>query len=157
MVTLIFPVVPLPTIAVILVGEFTTKDAADVPPKLTEVAPFKLIPVIDTVTPVAAEVGVNDVITGNGTNVNPARLSVPYGVTTFTFPVAPVPKTAFIVLGEITVNVFAATPPKLTAVAPERLFPEIVTVWPCPVEVGLNEVITGGPAKTNPVALSLPY
>ena len=48
MVTLIFPVVPLPTIAVILVGEFTTKDAADVPPKLTEVAPFKLIPVIST-------------------------------------------------------------------------------------------------------------
>ena len=42
------PVAPLPTVAVIWVGEFTMKLAADVPPKLTALAPVKFVPAIMT-------------------------------------------------------------------------------------------------------------
>ena len=45
-VTEILPVEPLPTIAVILVIEFTVKLAAAVPPILTAVAPLRLAPVM---------------------------------------------------------------------------------------------------------------
>jgi hypothetical protein len=37
---------------------------AAVPPKLTDVAPVKLVPVMVTVSPDLAEVGVNDVMVG---------------------------------------------------------------------------------------------
>jgi hypothetical protein len=41
-----------------LVGLKTVKDVAAVPPKVTTVAPIKLVPVITTVAPDAADVGV---------------------------------------------------------------------------------------------------
>ena len=40
------PVAPTPTTAVIRVAEFTTNEAAAVPPKRTDVAPVKFVPVI---------------------------------------------------------------------------------------------------------------
>jgi hypothetical protein len=47
--------------------EFTTvNDVAAVPPKLTEDAPLKLLPVMVTVKPLPDEVGVNEVIKGGG-------------------------------------------------------------------------------------------
>ena len=52
----------------------------------------------------------------------------------------------------------AATPPKLTAVAPVKFNPDIITDCPAEVEVGLKAVITGCPTwflKTDTV-LSLP-
>jgi hypothetical protein len=58
------PDVPLPTTAVMLVALTTVKEAAAVPPKLTAVAPVKLVPVKVTVAPTAADVGVNDVNVG---------------------------------------------------------------------------------------------
>ena len=58
------PVDPPPTTAVILVALTTLKDAAAVAPKLTEVAPVKLVPVMVIVVPVPAEVGVKLVIVG---------------------------------------------------------------------------------------------
>jgi hypothetical protein len=58
------PVAPVPTTAVILVALTTVKEVAAVPPKLTEVAPVKLVPVMVTVSPDLAEVGVNDVMVG---------------------------------------------------------------------------------------------
>ena len=63
-VTLTFPEVPAATTAVMLVAETTLKEVAAVPPKLTAVAPVKSVPVKVTVAPVAALVGVKEVITG---------------------------------------------------------------------------------------------
>jgi hypothetical protein len=42
------------------------------------------------------------------------------------------------------VNEVAAVPPKLTADAPVKFVPVIVTVCPVPAEIGLKEVIVGG-------------
>ena len=58
--------------------------------------------------------------------VNPARVAVPPGVVTLTFPDAPVPTTAVMLVAELTVNDVAAVPPKLTAVAPVKFVPVIV-------------------------------
>jgi hypothetical protein len=45
----------------------TVYDAAAIPPKLTDVAPMKLLPVMVTVKPLPDEVGVNVVIKGGPT------------------------------------------------------------------------------------------
>ena len=50
------------------------------------------------------------------------------GVVTLTKPVEPEPTTAVIVVELTTINELAATPPKETAVAPEKSVPVIVTV-----------------------------
>jgi hypothetical protein len=65
-VTLTLPEAPAPTTAVMLVAETTVKDVAAVPPKLTEVAAVKLMPVTVTVAPAAPEVGAKEVIAGVG-------------------------------------------------------------------------------------------
>jgi hypothetical protein len=65
-VTLTLPVVPLATTAVMVVASTTVYEVAAEPPKLTVVAPVKLVPVMVTVAPVAADVGVNEVILGAG-------------------------------------------------------------------------------------------
>jgi hypothetical protein len=83
-----------------LVALTTVKDVAAVPPKLTEVAPVKLVPVMVTVAPLTAEVGVKDVMVG-AAMVKPARLAVPPGVVTDTLPDAPLPTTA-VMLVELT-------------------------------------------------------
>jgi hypothetical protein len=93
------------------------------------------------------DVGVNDVIVGAGAaavNVNPALLALPFAVVTLTLPVVPAATTAVILVALTTVNEVAAVPPKLTAVAPVKLVPVIVTVCPVPAEVGLKDVIVGG-------------
>ncbi len=59
------PEVPVATKAVICVGESTINDAAAVPPNVTSVAPEKSVPVIVIVAPLAALVGVNEVISGD--------------------------------------------------------------------------------------------
>jgi hypothetical protein len=65
-VTLMLPVAPVPTTAVILVADTTVKEDAEAPPKLTTVVPVKLVPVIVTVAPLPAVDGVNEVIVGTG-------------------------------------------------------------------------------------------
>jgi len=47
-----------------LVSLTTENEAAAVPPKLTAVAPVKFVPVIVTVCPVKALVGINELIAG---------------------------------------------------------------------------------------------
>ena len=61
-----FPVLPVPTTAVIDVELTTENEDAAVFPNRTAVTPVKLVPVIVTVCPVPAEVGLNDVIVGGG-------------------------------------------------------------------------------------------
>ena len=63
-VTVTFPDDPVPTSAVMVVGETTVKYAAGVPPKLTAVAPVKFVPVRVMVVPEIADVGKKDVIVG---------------------------------------------------------------------------------------------
>tara|TARA_R110002072_G_scaffold288122_1_gene454194 strand:+ start:17 stop:250 length:234 start_codon:yes stop_codon:yes gene_type:complete len=58
------------------------------PPKVTRLAPLRLVPVIMTVVPAPAEVGVKLLTAGAGTKVNPARLVFPPGVVTATEPLA---------------------------------------------------------------------
>ena len=140
-VTLTEPDAPLLTTAVIVVALTTVNDVATVPPKLTTDAPVKFVPVIVIVVPAPPLVGVNDVIMGAGIKVNPALVNVSLGVVTLTDPVAPVPTIAVIVVELTTVNDAATTPPNLTAVAPVKLFPVMVTVAPAAADVGANDVI----------------
>jgi hypothetical protein len=63
-VTETFPVDPLPTTAVIWVGESTVKLEAAVPPNLTAVASVKLVPVMVTDVPVSPAVGENKRVEG---------------------------------------------------------------------------------------------
>jgi len=141
-VTATLPVVPLPTTAVMVVALTTEKEVAAVPPKLTAVAPVKLAPVIVTLPPDAANVGVNEVMVGSDI-ANPANVAVPLGVVTETAPLVPVAATtAVMVVALATLNEAAAVPPKLTAVAPVKLVPVMVTV--APTAAGLvNAVIVG--------------
>ena len=145
MVTLIDPDGPEGAIAVITVGETTVKEVAATPPKLTAVTPIKLVPVMVTVVPAAAETGVNEVIVGGDINVNPALEPWPVEVITLTLPDAPVPTVALIDVLDNTVNAVAAIPPKLTAVVPKKLSPVMLTTFPVAAAVGVKEeTITGG-------------
>ena len=54
----------MPTTAVICVAEFTTKLWAAVLPKLTDVAPVRLVPVITTEASLPPEVGEKELIVG---------------------------------------------------------------------------------------------
>ncbi len=93
------------------------------------------------------DVGVNDVIVGAGVadiKVNPTLLAMPLAVVKLILPVVPAATTAVILVALTTVNEVAEVPPKLTAVAPVKFVPVIVTVCPVPADVGLNDVIAGG-------------
>jgi hypothetical protein len=125
-VTLTDPVVPEPTTAVMLVALTTVKEVAGVPPKLTAVAPVKFVPVIVTVCPVPADVGLNAVMVGGGKYVKPAKVPVPDAVVTETEPEAPAPTVAVILVELTTVKDDAAVLPSLTAVAPVKFVPVIV-------------------------------
>ena len=64
-VTVILPVAPVPTTAVITLSLTTLNEAAGALPKLTAVAPIKPVPLIVTVDALAALVGEKSVITGD--------------------------------------------------------------------------------------------
>ena len=72
-VTLIKPEPLEGTTAVIVVGEIVLNELAGTPAKLTAVTPLKLVPVIVTVTPAAADVGTKPVIAGGGRKMKPPR------------------------------------------------------------------------------------
>jgi len=155
-VTLTLPDAPAPTTAVILVAELTVNEVAGTPPKLTAVTPVKFVPVITIDVPALPLVGVNEVIVGAGMNVKPMIDVVPPGVIILTLPVAPAPTTAVILVAELTVNEVAATPPKLTAVAPLKFVPVIVIDVPAPPLDGENDVIVGAGMNVKPVIDTVP-
>ena len=121
----------------------TVNEVALTPPKRTIVAPVKFVPVIVTVAPVAAEVGVNEVIVGAGMKVNPVFEPVPTEVVTEMLPDAPFPTLAVIWVALFIVKEVAFTPPNLTLVAPVKLVPVITTLTPCLADVGVKEEIVG--------------
>lgn len=151
-VTEMLPVVVLGTTAVIEVALTTLKLVAATPVNLTADMDLKLVPVIVTVAPAAAEDGVNDVIVGPGMNVNHVGdMAVPPVVVTEIFPVAAFDTTAVIDVALTTLKLVAATPANLTAVTFLKLVPVIVTVAPAPAEVGVNDVIVGAGTNVNHV------
>jgi hypothetical protein len=153
---LTLPVAPAPTTAVMLVAELTVKEVAAVPPKLTAVAPVKLVPVTVTEVAVPPLVGVKEVMVGAGIKVKPASVAVPPGVVTFKSPEEPVPTIAVILVAELTVKEVAATPPKLTAVVPVKLVPVTVTDVAVPPVVGVKEMIVGAGINVKPAKVAVP-
>ena len=143
------PLLPAPTVARILVGLTTLKEAAGVPPKRSAVAPVKFVPLMLTCWPVVADVGEKLPMVGTPVtkNAKPAREAVPVEVVTSTWPEAPVPTTAAMVVAPRTTNEAAGVPPKRTAVAPVKLLPVISTARPCRADVGENPWMTGTPVE----------
>jgi hypothetical protein len=137
-----------------LVEELTLNDSTFIPPAVTAVAPVKDVPVISTGIPCGPLLGVKELIVGNA--IYPGKLLVPPAVVTETIPEPPEGVIATIVVAEITVNVLAEIPPKLTAVAPRKLFPVMVTLVPAIETAGIIEFTTGGGIKTNPAKESFP-
>ena len=82
--------------------------------------------------------------------MNPVLIAVPAGVVTTTLPEAPLPTVAVMLVELLTRNDCALTPPKLTAVAPVKLVPVIVTGVPVPALTGVKEMMVGGGIKLNP-------
>src|SRR5262249_12569208 len=150
-VTAILPVVaPEGTRAVRFVAELTVKLVEAVPLNVTDVAPVKLVPVIDTFVPTGPLVGVNDVTVG-GLPWLPVAVHfvdlwpVPVAVVTEIGPVvAPVGTVALTFVSELTVNVVAFVPLNATEVAPVKLEPVIDTFVPTGPLVGVNDETTGG-------------
>ena len=143
-VTVIAPVAPLPTVALIKVELLIVKACAALPPIATAVAPVKLAPVMVMTVPVPPLVGVNDTMLGPVRKVKALVLVVvPPGVVTVMVPVAPLPTVAVSEVALPTVKEAAAVPPKATAVAPVKFVPVRLTTVPTPPLVGVNEVIVG--------------
>ena len=87
-VTEIVPVFALDGVVTVTEVDVDALGVADVPPKLTEVAPERFVPVIVTTVPAVPEVGVKPVIVGAAMKVNVAVLvAVPLGVVSEIVPV----------------------------------------------------------------------
>jgi hypothetical protein len=151
--TLTSPAAWAGVIAVIDVPLTTVTPVAAAPPKVTEVAPIKSVPVIVTAVPPAIGPvgGVTLVTVGSATYVNlfvPVVL-VPLGVvtTTLTAPAAWAGVVAVIEVALTTVTPVAAVPPKVTEVAPIKSVPVIVTAVPPAIgPVGGATLVTVGSA-----------
>ena len=126
------------TVAAICVAEFTVKLVAFVPPKVTLVAPVKLLPVMVTDVPPAVDPaeGLTPVIAGPGTlKVNWSAddvLEVPLEFETVisTSPEECIGDVAVIWVAEFTVKLDALVPPKETELAPVKLLPVMMTEVP---------------------------
>jgi hypothetical protein len=77
--------------------------------------------------------------------VNPAFVAIPPGVVMLTTPplLGFVPTTAEMEVELIIVKEAASAPPKLTAVAPVKFVPVMVTTAPVAADEGVNELIVG--------------
>ena len=131
---------------------FTTVTlAAEAPPILTFVTPFKFAPTtVISVPPTAEPVfGLIDRIAGDASYVKPLpRLVVPPGVVSETVfgPSVPGGVTAVTVVLFKTTTALASAPSTLTLLVPFRFAPEIERVVPPPVdpEFGTMAVMLGG-------------
>jgi hypothetical protein len=154
-VTSTVPVLAAGVTAVMDMGELTVKLVALVEPKLTVVAPVKLVPamVTEVPPPVDPVFGVTEETVGAATYVNWSAADVadvPTGVVTVTstVPGDPAGLIAVIVVDEVTRKLVEAVEPKVTPVAPVRLAPVIVTELPPAAmpAVGLIAVTVGEPS-----------
>ena len=134
----------------------TENEAAGVPPKLTEVALEKPLPLILTTVPAGPEAGVKEDTTGTAIKLKPSLLPVPAAVLTLTLPLDPAARVAVMVVAFNTVKDAAGVPPKLTAVAPVKSLPVMVMLAPLPAETGEKEVMEGAGIKVKPARLPVP-
>jgi hypothetical protein len=135
------------TVARTCVAERTVGVAAT-PPKVTALAPRRFVPFTVTTVPTGPEPGVKVATVGTGpvTVKSEPLVATPPGVVTAIGPVvAPAGTVAVIFTAESTENV-ALVPWKVTAVAPFRFVPSIVTLVPAPPLVGVKSVIVGAGA-----------
>ena len=100
-VTVTIPEDPLATTAITVVADTIVSELAVVPPKVTEVASVKFVPVIVTVVPFTAVVGVKDVMAGAGKNEKSPSVAEPSGVVTSTTPVEPDPTMAVMLVDDV--------------------------------------------------------
>jgi hypothetical protein len=145
LVTDTLPEAPGPTTAVIVVLFTIVKELAAMPPNDTAVDPIKFVPVIVTVVPVPALVGLKEVIIGGAAKIKPDKDPEPNALVTSTSPEAPVPTVALITFAFTTPKLDAETPPNFTAVAPVKNDPKIVTPVPVPPDAGLKDETIGEP------------
>ncbi len=118
---------------------------------------IKFVPVIVIVSPGLASVGLKDTITEGVENINPLTTATPAGVVTLIVPELPLPITALIVVADTTVKEETGVPPKLTAVAPVKFVPVMVTILPVVEFMGDTLEIEGADVNSNPVRESLPF
>jgi len=101
--------------------------AAEVPPNVTVLTPRELpnpLPVIVTVAPIIADVGLRALMSGLTVKFVALDPVPPTGVVTLIGPLDPPAGTvAWILVSESTVNVAVATPLNATAFAPVKLIP----------------------------------
>ena len=147
LVTAIGPLVaPLGIFTLSWVSEVAQNVVAAVPLMLTPVVPVKFVPVSVTVQPAAPLAGEKLLIVGVPVEVGVKLLllqSVRFGVFTLIQPLKAPPGTvAVICVSEFTVKL-AGTRKKVTALAPVKLVPVIVTVVPIVPPAGANELMCG--------------
>jgi hypothetical protein len=116
-----------------------------VPLNITAVAPVKFVPLIVTLVPTGPLLGVKLVTVGGLETVKLlALLAVPAEVVTLIGPViAPAGTVAVIAVAEFTVKL-ALVPLNITAVAPVKFVPLIVTLVPTAPLLGVKLVTVGG-------------
>src|SRR5262245_5492094 len=143
-VTLTEPLVAVAgTVVVILESESTEKVVAATAPNLTALAPVKVVPVISTLAPRIPLAGLSWVTLGVTLKV--MAPPAPAELVTCTGPMcAPAGTVAFTLVELTGVITLAAVPPKVTALTPARLEPEIVTTVPTAPEEGLSPDTLGG-------------
>lgn len=137
----------------IWVGELIVNVASPADPtKPTEVTEAKLVPVMVTVEPGDAVVGVNDVIVG-GAAKSADAVAVPAGVEMLMGPVVTLAGTvAWTFVADRLLNDAAGVVPKRTAVAPARFAPLMVTTVPAAPIAGENSVIAADEIENVPSA-----
>jgi hypothetical protein len=133
----------------------TVVGAVATPPKLTAVAEAMFVPFIVTTAPTAPEAGekLDTVGAGTVTVKSEALAPVPPGVVTAIGPVvAPAGTFAVTCVAESAVNVVALVPLNVTAEAPVRCVPVIVTLVPTGPLGGENPSTVGAGTSTSKLA-----
>lgn len=143
-ITLIRPVVaPAGTPNTSEVALTALKVGTATPFRVTEVAPSRLVPVTVTVAPGPPEAVIAEIVGVATVNALTTPLT-PVGVVTVTLPaVMPAGTSAEMLVALITENAVAGTPLKLTAVAPVKFVPVMVTAVPTGKTVGDSAVTVG--------------
>jgi hypothetical protein len=131
---------------------------ADVPPKVTVLTPCetpKPLPVIVTVSPIVADVGLTVLMSGLIVRFVALDPVPPIGVVTLIGPLDPAAGTvAWMLVSESTVKVVAGTLLNATAFVPVKLMPVRCTCVPEDPLVGANDEITGAGTKFAALALT---
>lgn len=151
-VTALAPAAPAGEVAVTVLSELTVTAVAAVVPKFTSRVPIKPDPVMVTTVPpaIGPEVGVMELITGDGWKPKLSEPSVPPGVVILigTVPTRCAGVIASTSVSSMTVKLVAGVDPKFTLVVPKRPVPVTATLSPPAVTpVVENTAVGAGAAR----------